>query len=215
VRLAIAVAFTLVVGTAPFAGGQTPSRPPSQPPRGLATEAIAGEAVALLPLTLVVTDPAVRADSALTILGDRRHLLLWADSVISEEFETRAPEVKWVSAPRLRQMAHRNPGMVPDPDQMGQAILRSPKLSKVPDPLRGSLRNLTAITGGRYAMVPAAMGLSRDPGGGFRADLSLALADSRSGAVLWRSATYGSGAAPGDAIAAAIAAILPPPTTGP
>jgi hypothetical protein len=215
VRLAIAVALTLVVGTAPLANAQTPSRPSSQPPKGLATDAIAGEAVALLPLTLVVTDPAVRSDSALTILGDRRHLLLWADSVISEEFETRAPEVKWVSARRLRQMAHRNPGMVPDPDQMGQAILRAPKLSKVPDPLRGSLRSLTAITGGRYAMVPAAMGLARDPGGGFRADLSLALADSRSGAVLWRSATYGSGAGPGDAIAAAIGAVLPPATTGP
>ncbi len=210
-RLAIAVALTLVVGTVPFAGAQAPS----QPPRGLATEGLAGEPVALLPLTLVVTDPAVRGDSAVTALGDRRHLLLWADSVIGEEFESRAPEVKWVSARRLRQMAHRNPGMVPDPDQMGQAILRAPKLSKVPDPLRGSLRSLTAITGGRYAMVPAAMGLSRDPGGGFRADLSLALADSRSGVVLWRSATYGSGDAPGDAVAAAIAAVLPPATTGP
>ena len=210
-RLAVAIALTLVVGTVPLAGAQTPS----QRPRGLATEGLAGEAVALLPLTLVVTDPAVRGDSALAVLGDRRHLLLWADSVVSEEFESRAPEVKWVSARRLRQMARRNPGMIPDPDQMGQAILRAPKLSKVPDPLRGSLRSLTAITGGRYAMVPAALGLSRDPAGGFRADLSLALADSRSGAVLWRSATYGSGAAPGDAVAAAIAAVLPPATTGP
>lgn len=210
-RLAVAIALTLVVGTVPLAGAQAPSRPP----RGLATEGLAGEAVALLPLTLVVTDPAVRGDSALAVLGDRRHLLLWADSVVNEEFESRAPEVKWVSARRLRQMARRNPGMIPDPDQMGQAILRAPKLSKVPDPLRGSLRSLTAITGGRYAMVPAALGLSRDPGGGFRADLSLALADSRSGVVLWRSATYGSGAAPGDAVAAAIAAVLPPATTGP
>jgi len=210
VRLAFA-ALTLAARTS-VATGQGPTRPP---PRGLVTEALSGESIALLPVTLVVADPTVRGDSSLVALGDRRQLLLWADSVVGEEFQGRAPEVNWVPARRLRQLAHRNPGMVPDPDQMGQAILRAPKLTKVPDPLRSSLRSLTAITGGRFAMAPAALGFSRDPGGGFRVDLALALADARSGLVVWRSATYGSGTTPGDALAAAVLAVLPAATAGP
>jgi len=210
VRLAFA-ALTLVARTS-VAAAQAPTRPPRH---GLAIEALSGESVALLPVTLVVADSTVRGDSSLVALGDRRQRLLWADSVVGEEFQSRAPEVNWVPARRLRQLAHRNPGMVPDPDQMGQAILRAPKLNKVPDPLRSSLRSLTAISGGRFAMTPAALGFTRDPGGGFRADLSLVLADARSGLVVWRSATYGSGTTLGDALAAAVAAVLPAATTGP
>lgn len=210
-RLAVALAVTLVASAPGTAAGQSPSRPPNR----LATEALSGEPVALLPITLAVTDPALRGDSAVAALGDRPRLLRWADSVVTEELQGRAPEVRWIPAPKLRQMARRNPGMVPDPDQMGQSILRAPKLSKIPDPLRGSLRSLTAVTGGRYAMVPAALGFTRADDGGVRADLSLALADSRSGVVVWRSATFGSGPGPADAVAAAIAAVLPAATPGP
>jgi hypothetical protein len=94
---------------------------------------------------------------------------------------------------------------------MGQAILRAPRLTRIPDPLRSSLRSLTAISGGRFAMAPAALGFTRDSAGGIRADLALALADTRRGVVVWRSDTFGSGAAPGDALAAAVAAVLPAP----
>jgi hypothetical protein len=213
VRLPIAVALAFAAGiTVPVAAAAQARR---EPPRGLATEALSGQSVALLPLTLVVTDPALRGDSALAGFRDRRRLLLWADSVVGEEFLGRAPEVNWVVPARLRQMARRNPGMMPDPDQMGQAILRAPKLTKIPDPLRSSLRSLTAITGGRFAMSPAALGLSRDSTGAFRADMALALADARSGIVVWRSTTFGTGAAPGDAVAAAIAAVLPGGAPGP
>ena len=208
-RLATAIVVTLVVTLVVTAPGPAMAQAPTKPPNGLATEGLSGEPVALLPVTLAVIDPALRGDTALTSLGDRRHLLLWADSIVSDALQGHAPEVNWIPARRLRQMARRNPGMIPDPDQMGQSILRAPKLSKVPDPLRGSLRSLTAISGGRYAMVPAALGLTRAPDGGVRADLSLVLADARSGLVVWRSATFGSGSAPSDALTAAVVAILP------
>ncbi|HEY6948062.1 MAG TPA: hypothetical protein VI297_04515 [Gemmatimonadales bacterium] len=208
-RFAAALALLLAAGIVVPAAAAAQAG--SKPPRGLATEALSGESVALLPLTLVVVDPALRGDSAIAALGDRARLLLWADSIVGDAFQGRAPEVNWVLPQRLRQMARRNAGMVPDPDQMGQAILRAPKLTRVPDPLRGSLRSLTAISGGRFAMAPAALGFTRDSVGGFRADLALALADTRRGVVVWRSATFGSGAAPGEALAAAVAAVLPAP----
>ncbi len=212
-RLSIAVALVFAVGIAVPRAGAAQSR--GKPPRGLATEGLSGQPVALLPITLAVTDPALRGDSAVAALGDRRHLLLWADSVVGEAFQGGAPEVNWILPGRLRQMARRNPGMVPDPDQMGQAILRAQKLTKIPDPLRSSLRSLTGITGGRLAMAPAALGLSRDSTGAFRADIALALGDARSGLVVWRSSTFGTGSAPGDAVAAAIAAVLPNAAPGP
>ncbi len=208
-RLAATLALLLAPGI--VAPAAVLAQAGSKPPRGLATEALSGESVALLPLTLVVTDPVLRGDSAVTALGDRRRLLLWADSVVGDAFQGRAPEVNWVLPARLRQMARRNPGMIPDPDEMGQAILRAPRLTRIPDPLRSSLRSLTAISGGRFAMAPAALGFSRDSAGGIRADLALALADTRRGVVVWRSDTFGRGSTPGDALAAAVAAVLPAP----
>jgi hypothetical protein len=213
VRFAAALALLIAPGIASPVNATAQAR--DKPPRGLATEGLSGEPVALLPLTLVVIDPALRGDSALAALGNRQHLLLWADSVVGDAFQGRAPEVNWILAPHLRQIARRNAGMVPDPDQMGQAVLRAPKLTRIPDPLRSSLRSLTAVSGGRFAMAPAALGFTRDSAGGFRADLALALADSRRGVVVWRSSTFGNGAAPGDALAAAVAAVLPAATPGP
>jgi hypothetical protein len=211
VRLRLAATLALVVHAATSAVAQRPEKPP----RGLATDGLAGEQVALLPVTLAVANSDLRQDTMIVALGDQRHVLRWADSVIGQEFQTRAPEVNWVLAPRLRQLARRNPGFMPDPDQMGQAILRAPKLTKIPDPLRASLRSVIAVTGGRYAMAPAALGFSRDSTGRLRVDLALALADARQGTVIWRSNTYATGTSPGEALAGAVTAILPAVGGGP
>jgi len=183
--------------------------PPPKPPKALNALALAGEAIAVLPLTLTASDPALGRDSALAGLRDRRRVLRWADSLIGEGLQARAPEVTWVLPPRLRQIARRNPGMIPEPDHMGQAILRSSKLKRVPDPLRTGLRNLTSFTGGRYAMVPAALMFVRDTSGALRADLAIALADTRTGAVAWHALTWGMGTSPDEALNAALAAVLP------
>lgn len=181
--------------------------------QGFAAAALAGESVALLPLTLALADSAVATDSMLAAFHGRR-ALTWADSTIADAFAGRAPEIKWIPPAQLRRVARRNPGMVPEPDQMGQAVMRSPKLKKVPDPLRTSLRQLTAFTGGRYAMVPAALIWTRDDAGGLKAHLSLALADTRTGMVAWRTETSGTGATPAAALTAALNLILPVDPTG-
>ena len=194
-----------------------PARPAPPAPHVLPvpTEALVGQSVALMPITLIAPDPALQADSVYAPYRDRRAALQWADSLIGEAFVGRAPEVQWVLPAELRKVARRSPGIVGDPDQMGQAALRSPKLRDIPDPLRSSLRNLMAVVGGRVAMVPASLGFGRQADGRIRADLSLAAADTRSGKVLWRSIAIGSGASPREALDAALVAVLPLDTGGP
>jgi hypothetical protein len=182
---------------------------PLPPVRPLATAALAGQTIAVLPLTLVVADPSLESESLYTCYRDRRAAPLRADSVVGTGFQSRGPEVNWVLPPQLRKIARRAAGVVDDPDQMGQAILRSPKMTKVPDPLRSSLRGLVALAGGRMALVPAALGFGPEPNGQIRADLSLVLVDSRSGKVLWRTVAYGRGGSPDQALNAAVAAVLP------
>jgi hypothetical protein len=194
-------AFALLLA-APLAGQQGSALP-------VPTQSLGGQEVAVMPLTMVVVDPAVESDTLFQALHDRRAALTWADSIIGDALTVRAPEVKWVLPPRLRKLARRAPGLVDDPDQMGQAMLRSPKLKQVPDQLQTSLRNLMALVNGRVVFVPAALAYSRDAGGRVQAELSLVAADARSGRILWRSVPVGAGATPGAALGAALAAVLP------
>jgi hypothetical protein len=173
------------------------------------TQAVAGKTVGVLPITLVVADPAIQSDSVYASYRDRRLALSRADSLISEALVTRGPEVGWVLPPELRKIARRSAGFVPDPDQMGQALLRSPKVTTIPDPLRSSLRSLLAIADSRLAFVPASLSFSPEADGMIRADLSVVLADVRIGKVLWRSLALGRGRTPDDALNAALASVLP------
>ena len=196
------LAFVLLLVALPLAA-QTPA------PLPVPAQGLAGQQVGVLPLTLVATDPALQSDTLFAGFHDRRATLSWADSLIGDALTARAPEVKWVLPPQLRKIARRAPGIVDDPDHMGQALLRSPKLKDVPDPLRASLRNLMAVVGGRVAFVPAALGFSRDADGSIRAELPLVAADVRSGKVVWRSVAVGSGPTPAAALASALDAVLP------
>jgi hypothetical protein len=173
------------------------------------TQAVAGKTVGVLPLTLLVADPALESQSGYAEYRDRRSALHRADSLIGQALLSRGPEVGWVLPPELRKIARRSAGFVPDPDQMGQAMLRSPKVTTIPDPLRSSIRSLLAIADGRLALVPASLGFGPEPNGQIRADLSLVLADARSGKVLWRSLALGRGSSPDQALNAALAGVLP------
>jgi hypothetical protein len=175
----------------------------------LPTGSLAGQTIAVLPITLIAADPALDSSAAYAGYRDRRSALLRTDSLVGEGLQGRGPEVRWVLPPQLRKIARRSAGFVEDPDQMGQAVLRSPKLTKVPDPLRSSLRGLVALVDGRLALVPASLGFGPEPNGQIRADLTLVLADTRSGKILWRSVAYGRGASPDQALNAAMAAVLP------
>jgi hypothetical protein len=185
-------------------------QPEASPPVALLpVQALAGKTVGVLPLTLLVADPTLQSDPVYTDYKDRRGGLHRADSLISEALVGRGPEVHWVLPPELRKMARRAAGFVPDPDDMGQAVLRAPKLVVIPDPLRSSLRSLLAIADGRVALVPAALGFGPEPDGRIRADLSLVVGDARTGKVMWRSLALGLGKTPDEALNAALAAVLP------
>jgi hypothetical protein len=210
-RLRTLVAGTLVVIAAPSCakaqgGGQAAPLPPVPQ---LPIQALAGKKVGVLPLTLVAADPTVQSDSGYSQYRERRSALHRADSLISEALVGRGPEVSWVLPPELRKIARRSAGFTPDPDEMGQAILRAPKLTSIPDPLRSSLRNLMAVADGRLALVPAALGFGPDVNGQIRADLSLVIGDARTGKVMWRSFAVGRGKTPDEALNAALAAVLP------
>ncbi len=214
----------LTISCAAGAQQPAPTNPPAQtgvpvPPPPLVppvpTQSFVGQNVALMPITLIAPDPALAADTIYAPYRDRRTALLWADSLIGEAFAGRAPEVRWVLPAELRKVARRAPGIVGDPDQMGQAMLRAPKLRDIPDPLRSSLRNLMAVVGGRVVMVPASIGFGRQADGKIRADLSLVAADTRSGKVLWRTNAIGSGGNPREALDAALVAALPIDVGGP
>ena len=173
---------------------------------GLAAEALAGQSVATLPLTMILRDTTLK-DS--TLLRERSLVLQWADSLIGEGLVEGAPAVNWVLPAELRRVARRSAGFVPDPDRMGQAVMRSTRIKTVPDPLRSSLRSLMALAGGRHAFIPAALSFMRDEEGAIRATLAAVLVDARLGSVLWRTTAIGTGATPGDALKAAVTSFLP------
>lgn len=187
----------------------TPARtsaPPREPIKPLVTSSLAGQQIAVVPITLVIgTDTLPR----IAPLNDRVKALAWADSIIGEGFLARGPEVKWVLPADLRKVARRAPTVAPDPDRMGQSLLRTAELKDVPDPLRSQLRSLMALVGGRFVMVPASLSFVPDTSGAIRAELSLVLADTRTGKVLWRTVGWGLGATPAAALSAAMATVLP------
>ncbi|MFL5402762.1 MAG: hypothetical protein ACJ8BF_08095 [Gemmatimonadales bacterium] len=209
-RTGVAATVLFLLGVPGCARAQREARPATLPPvPALPTPALAGKKVGVLPLTLLAADPTLQSDTGYSSYRERRPALHRADSIISEALLGRAPEVTWVLPPELRKIARRSAGFTPDPDEMGQAILRAPKLTTIPDPLRSSLRNLMAVADARLVFVPAALGFGPEPNGQIRAELTLVLCDARTGKVMWRSAAQGRGKSPDDALNAALAAVLP------
>lgn len=178
-------------------------RPVTQP---IVTAAIAGQGVAILPFTMLIVEPEVEPGA---VVGDRAALLRWADSLLFEAAQSRAPEVQWIPPQELRKLARRGAGLLPDPDQMGQSIMRSWSLTSVPDPLRSNLRRMTAMAGGwRYVLIPASLIFKPDSTGELTANLSILLADTRTGRVVWRSVAKGSGGTQDQVLGKAVATVF-------
>jgi hypothetical protein len=171
----------------------------------LAVQPLAGQKVPVLPVTFLTADAPI--DEQLP--GGRAAQLAWADSILGEALQMRGPEVEWLLPPELRRVARRAPATVTDPDRMGQAMMRSERIERVPDPLRSYLRGLSAMTNSRMVMIPAAVRLAPDSTGGVRAEVAFVLADTRNGGVAWRSTPSATGSTPARALEAVIARILP------
>ena len=177
--------------------------------RALSAMPLAGQKVPILPITMIVADPDIEPDTLYAPWLQRAAALRRADSLIVLELQNRGPEVSWLTPHELRKMARRAPGMLNNPDELGQAMLRSERLEKIPDQLAAQLRKLVAIAGGRMVFVPAALGFSHTPEGQFRADLALVLVDTRRNEVVWRSAAVGRGAGPDLALRNALTTVFP------
>jgi hypothetical protein len=177
--------------------------------RSLAVMSLAGQKVPLLPLTMVLADPAIEGDSAYGPWRERAAALRRADSLIVLELTNRGPEISWVTPYELRKQARRAPGMLSSPDELGQAMLRAEKITRVPDQLASALRKLVAISGGRMVMVPAALSFSRPADAPWRADLMLALVDTRRYEVVWRSTAMAHGDSPDLALRSALTTVFP------
>jgi hypothetical protein len=201
--LSLALVALFACGGKPSSTAPAPEK--AEPVRPLSTITLAGEKVAVVPLTLIVPDAKALLD---TLLANRAAALLWADSTILANLNARGPEVKWIGPVELRKVARRSPTVAPDPDRMGQAILRA-RFEDVPDPLRTNLRQLVALAGGRFALVPAALVFSHDPDGQTRAELALTLADVRTAKVIWRTLAWGVAESPERALTVALEAVLP------
>ncbi|MEZ0332905.1 MAG: hypothetical protein ACAI18_02765, partial [Gemmatimonadales bacterium] len=76
------------------------------------TEVLAGQQVAVMPITMVVADSSLQSDTVYAPYRDRRATLTWADSLIGNVFTARAPEVRWMLPAELRKIASRSPGIV-------------------------------------------------------------------------------------------------------
>ena len=175
-------------------------------PQPIPTMALAGRTVTLYPVTMVVAERDLGWDS---VLAPRAMALARTDSFLEHALTERATEIIWVFPETLRRAARQAPGMFPNPDQMGTAVLRNPGFSRVPDPLRSQLRLLTGATGDRLAMIPASLVFVSEDDGGGRAELTLVLADVRTGDVTWRSTARAVGDDPWDALDRALETILP------
>ena len=173
----------------------------------LATTALAGQTITVVPLSLLAADTLTEREPEFV---DRAHALGWVDSILGAALNERAPEVIWKLPPELRKIARRAPGIAPDPDRMGQGMMRDPALKIVPDPFRASLRTLTALAGGRFALVPAVTVFYREKNGEVTAEMSLVVLDSRDAIVDWRTHAIGHGATPRAALGDLIDHVLPP-----
>ena len=182
----------------------------------LPTTGLSGQQVILLPLTLVAAEDSLHWE---TVLADRHATLARADSMVGAMLEARAPEVTWVLPSEVRRAARRAPGLATDPDQLGTAVLRVQKLTVVPDPLRGQVRTLAALAGGRHVLFLVALIYRRarpSPGGTHPAarpagvaELALVLADIRTGRIEWRTIATGEGDDPWTTLTRAVKNITP------
>jgi len=220
----------VVAATLAGCGGKQHVEEPA-PTAPLPTAGIAAQQVGITPLTLIVAEDSLHWQA---LLGERRAALAKGDSVIGTLLTTRAPEVTWLLPDELRRAARRAPGIAPDPDQMGTAILLrgGGREEIVPDPLRYELRTLAALVGaggGRFVLVPAGLVFRRSGGpadgrtGGAAArptarppdrpsataELTVVMVDVRTGRVGFRTVARGEGDDPWTALTGAVKSLTP------
>lgn len=174
-------------------------RAPPAPIKAFPGDMLAGS-VAVFPLNNFRTDSAASWGD----LGDPKATMHRVDSILHAILTRRYPSVRWVEPVELQKAAGQAPGMLTDPYQLPTIQLQTHALTTIPAPLLSQLRNISSLVqGGRYVVVPANLWL--DAGSGVaKANLVVALADVRLGAVSWSGTLTGIGETPFRAIEEAV-----------
>lgn len=179
--------------------------------RVLGVQALSGQTVAIIPITFIGADSSLKGDSALALYWNRVNGLRHFDSLFGDYLSSVLLETKWILPPELRKISVRSSGYFPDPDLMGQGVLRNPNIKKkVPEPLQSKLRAVAGVTNARVMIVPAGVVFNRDSTSMLEAKVSVVLVDPRLGEIRYRTITTGKGVSPDAALRAAFASMVPP-----
>jgi hypothetical protein len=214
-----------LVLAAPLAAQKADSTEKQAPPpeakdkfanRRLAIGALGSQKVLVLPFAAVlVTDSAMTDTAAMRRWRDPVQGQAMADAAFTQALSIRAPEVSWILPDETRRMVKRAAGLLPEAERLGQVMLLRNGAKTLPDPLRAHLRTLSAMGGGRYALVPGGLVFRADTAGTTRVVMTLVVGDPRTGDVLWRTHAYGRGRTAEAALRAALDVTLPPEPTQP
>ena len=143
--------------------------------------------------------------------GRHTELAAAAYAALDTALRRASPDVDWQGLSEQLQTARRNPTLGLEPQRFPTAYLIEPAMTQVPDPIFAEMRTLAAITGARFAVIPAGARLLKATGG-YTAEYVLVVADARTGNVLWRGRALGRAAAtPEGALSAAAGTVIATP----
>ena len=208
-RNAVSCALSLCVA-ASCGGKKAPGVTPSDPFASVAIGRLDLTSLSGSTVLLLTAGGLVVGDSAHPIPGlePRRHALLdSANTALDSALRRDGREVTWMGLEEQRRAARRNPTLGLDPDRLATVELFPPGLERVPDPLFGRLRQFAALTGARYAVVPAGVKLSGTMDS-LTASYVIVLVDARTGTLMYRARATGRPSATAEAALSSAAATV-------
>lgn len=124
-----------------------------------------GVPVVLLPLQSAVPLPSGAWPAG---AASRRALLEQANAEIQFAFEELGPEAAdWHTPQEIVDLAERNPTLDVEPQRVAASLLRgTTRGDRVPSPLHGQLRRISALFDTRYMMIPLSLGYEVGPATG-------------------------------------------------
>jgi hypothetical protein len=183
----------VAVAVAACGGGHTSRTTPVDPFAGIAVGQLPVGTLSGSNVLVLVTGGVVLGDTsgALPQLEtERTAILTIANEAIDTALRRDARDVNWMGLEEQRHAAHRNPTLGIDPDRLPTAYTAAATVERIPDPLWSQVRMLSALTGARYAVIPAAVRVTgRDSA--YVGEYVVVGADTRTGGIVFRSRAIG------------------------
>lgn len=174
-------------------GGHTSRTSPSDPFAGIAIGQLPVGSLSGANVLVLVTGGVLLGDSAGALSQletERTAILTIANEALDTALRRDAREVNWMGLEEQRHAAHRNPTLGIDPERLPTSYTVGAAVDRIPDPLWSQVRLLSAVTGARYAVIPAAVRVTgRDSA--YVAEYVIVGADTRTGGIVFRSRVLG------------------------